>query len=446
MLHHQLFVVSDRRADPSKSHSIARACSLATNPSIDTPTSGSPGAFSPLALGGGGGGAPARLQKPSECFEMLKSLQTACERLGVTTSRAASQPATTTEAKLRLNVLTCALLVVHTLRLAESADGDDLDAENVEYNALLRRLADLAADSILWATKHQGPSIEGPSIEGAEHGGEGTATLGGQVVGVGQALLTVLLADGKKRNRLRGDWRHDQVVGCLLGHLAHVTQSAALAFTQAHDAVKLASAVAADREAKRQTRAAQQRGGSKRSFLDLRPPPPPPPPPPGQASPLVGVSAMLGFLLGAARSPSLAGMLVDGGLMGRLASDPLLVAMARDAARARPEGRHVRPYTLSRDLSPFVLECWHPVLELLATLLRTFKMAGAPRHELVRGVLDVLRALWPLVTSPLSCEAPSEDRAASRRPRVSWLQLMDATAVLDLLALLAQGNTRALDC
>ena len=84
------------------------------------------------------------------------------------------------------------------------------------------------------------------------------------------------------------------------------------------------------------------------------------------------MTAVLGFLLSAARRPEHASLLLGGGLVQRLCRDPLLLSIQEQALAAPPGYGHVRGYENNLDASesPFYRDCWQDTLKLLITLLQ----------------------------------------------------------------------------
>jgi hypothetical protein len=269
---------------------------------------------------------------------------------------------------------------VHTLRTstagsarptttaADDDDGGDGDEENPDCLAELRHVSETAAGAIPWACAARAalrPSAQPePSHLGAAGGAAAAASAVEQLLSVAQAALTALLARGLGGASAAAGWRSSGVLPSLLAALQVASTDAAAGMHRAHDVEYVALRVQDDRAAREgrfgprgfagQRHAAggpARRGGAshggagglgggdaaaagagaalgqppRRALLPLRPaarrtrl---------GDLEAARGVDALLGFLLGAARSRHLAPALLEGGLVAQLCRDPTLLAL-----------------------------------------------------------------------------------------------------------------------
>jgi hypothetical protein len=271
---------------------------------------------------------------------------------------------------------------VHTLRTstagsarphatAAADDDDDGDEENPDCLAELRHVSETAAGAIPWACAARAalrPSAQPePSHLGAAGARPAAASAVEQLLSVAQAALTALLARGLGGASAAAGWRHSGVLPSLLAALQVASTDAAAAMRRAHDVDYVALRVQDDRAAREGRFGPQgvagprhaaggpaRRGGAshggagglgggdmaaagaaagagalgqppRRALLPLRPaarrtrl---------GDLEAARGVDALLGFLLGAARSRHLAPALLEGGLVAQLCRDPTLLAL-----------------------------------------------------------------------------------------------------------------------
>ena len=249
--------------------------------------------------------------------------------------------------------------------LRSSGDEEDED-DNPECLAELRYASELAAGTIPWAGAARqaldGVSEAPPSMRGSvspAFGGSGRSAAE-QLLSVAQAVLTALLAGGVGGESAAAGWQQPQVLPSLLASLYAASDRAADAISRAHDLDYIALRVQDDR-ALRDRRLTTGGGGGARSNSKggngnaarapikgatsalpsmtasnqaMMPPPPPPPLRPvnrrtqaGDLECASSVDALLGFLLGAARSRHLAPLLVKSGLVGQLCRNSMLHAL-----------------------------------------------------------------------------------------------------------------------
>jgi hypothetical protein len=228
MLHHQLFEVKAKTADPLFSTADIRD--------------------------------ESRLSV-MECRPMLKDLNDACSRLFVMVmpaptsfSRRESYDRTAHSVvgialQLRLKLLTAALLlarviVIHKLKIHGRADGGGAEMKEAEeeedklVDREVQRIFEHAAETIIWLETADAIIRAARSDDGAS-GLSAAKKTAGHLLSVCQSLLTVLLT-GEVRDREYGrvSQPDQSLVRCLLHHFTDATSAAAAEFPSANDVVR----------------------------------------------------------------------------------------------------------------------------------------------------------------------------------------------------------------